>query len=318
MIKGFQTTSLNVDMQNNIWVTTRSSQQNKIIKYDGSIWTLEDSSGTNYDFAENGIIIIGTDFYAIGGVEIYKQVGANWVKKWDLLNNTSNGFHINFVLGADKYNNIWFSYREQSVDIYHIVKLNGQTFTDYSPGANTFRNDYYNTAACFDSTGTFWLGGIGALTSLKNNQWKIRQYGLSIGTQISDIIPNFKGNLIVASKSENYTGSLSKYDGKDWDIITRLNSGLQADVISSVAVDKNDNLYLATQDHEFIGRNLYKYNGVTFDTINTINNGVFKKLKLIHTIIFGVTMLKMFTNMMALIGLFLIQVLLDYSVSHIP
>lgn len=236
--------------ENNVWTsyTTADGIGNNKIKYitednDSNIWIGDNDGMTMF-------------------------TGTNW-KVFD----TSNGLPFGGVtsIDSDTANNIWVSIGANN----GAAKLvDTTTFTFYSTTENLLDNNVYSINV--DSNNHKWLGTYSGITVFdENDNWLEDHYSMmpiSTGTDtlnpVVDIEFDSKGN-VWAGIFVDYLveGGIAVYDGTDWTSY-KVEDGLISNVIKQIAIDSEDNIWIATSN------GLSKFDPLGVPPVETCSDGI--------------------------------------------
>ncbi|MGE5411982.1 MAG: T9SS type A sorting domain-containing protein, partial [Clostridiales bacterium] len=263
----FFISAIAIDLQGNKWIGTKDGE---IIKYDGVNWTLvkqlnkdniPDTVLTRISIDYNGNIWIGTD-----SDELIKYDGNNWVT----YNSKNLGFPFwgIWAITPDLQGRVWFG-TSNGIAVY-----DGQIWTTYPQIANMSYCVVQSLA--IDSQGNKWMGvERKGLIKFDGQTWTVYNKSNSGFRENSAqcITIDEQGNKWMGTYQDStndvsYTiisGSIVKYDDKDWTIYNDSNSGLTTDDISSVAVDSLGNKWFVTPS------GLVKYDGNSWTTYTSSN-----------------------------------------------
>ncbi len=193
---------------------------------------------------QNGTKWIGTD------EGLVKFDGTNW---WTYKTSNSGLPHDHVSLIAiDGNGSVWmtseYSYINYGIgySVAELVKFDGTTWTVYN-SANSGMPYNLVSSIAIDDNGTVWIG--------------LLQY---IHTDFGD-----------------YTeGGLAKFDGTDWTLFDTSNSGLPYEGVSSVSIDGNGSVWMATESqwnwnlYYYYDAELVKFDGTTWTVYDTTNSGL--------------------------------------------
>jgi ligand-binding sensor domain-containing protein len=232
------TNCIAVDKNNNIWVGTN----NGVSKFNGNTWT---SYNTSNGLVDNTVYYIACDidgsiwFATYSGAS--KLNGTTWTTY-----NTSSGLPTNAInfITVDASGNKWFG-----TQMGGLVKYNNsvfRTFTASSPDSLLDNNVF--AVAC-DLNDKKWVGtwyGMSLYNSTDNWVANYRNYNGLFNNFIRDIDADTKGNIWIGMFADyNQEGGISWFDGSNWTSYTVSDGLVNAQVIR-MAVDKQDNLWIAT------------------------------------------------------------------------
>jgi ligand-binding sensor domain-containing protein len=234
-------TALKKDRQNRIWVGTPAGIyliENDIM----SDASFNLSNQSVVDIAENSN---GTIWTALKG-GVAKLSGTTW----QLYTNSNSGLKDNspLCIEIDNLNNVWIGSRHNGISIFDNSNWTYiPTSTMNIPGIESGAN-----SICFAEDGTVWIGTItlsildfGKLVYRKNNVWysyNKKENENELGSNLVRKIVSHKGNIVFATSRG--LGIIDRY-GK-FIFFRSGNSKLYELLSRSVAVDNNDNIWLAT------------------------------------------------------------------------
>ncbi|MBI3125963.1 MAG: PEGA domain-containing protein [Ignavibacteriales bacterium] len=234
-------TVLKKDKQNRIWVGT----------YDG-IYLIENNimSDVSFNLQNQSVVDIaessnGTIWTALNG-GVAKLNG----NSWQLFTNSNSGLKDNspLCIEIDNLDKVWIGSRHYGISIldnnnWSYIPTSSMNIPGIESGVNSI---------CFAEDGTVWVGTItrslldfGKLVYRKNNVWysyNTKENEKDLGSNLARKIVSHKGNIIFATSRG--LGIINK-SGK-FDFFRSGNTKLYELLLRSVAVDKNDNIWLAT------------------------------------------------------------------------
>lgn len=232
------TTGLSIDKQNRIWIESFG----KVMMYDGNNWVKYDTinsplkSVQDISVDRNGVIWFGT-FYGL-----VKYDNGEWTK-YTIQNSKipSNNVRKVFL----DYNKILWVATDNG-----ISKFDNNNWTVFDTQNSLLPS---NSVACVngDKNGNIWIGtnevkGKGGLIKIDTlNQWTV--YTKTNSKLLSNTIWDIKveGNVIWLA---NTNGGLVRFDGTNWEIYNATNSIIPDNYVSSIAIDKKGNKWIATFD----------------------------------------------------------------------
>jgi ligand-binding sensor domain-containing protein len=277
------TYSVMVDSDGLVWVGYYCG----LARFNGVEWTTYDTG--NSLLSDNYVTSILIDQYG------NKWLGAFWgglVKfdgiTWTVYDTRNSNIPNNgaWIHAIDNDGNIWMGVWNRNC----IVKFDGADFTEYD-SSNSGMPDGYVTSMAIDGYGNKWIGvynyntGYGALVKFDGMNWTIydtTNSGLPY-EYISRIAVDTLGNVWLCSSNDpsgslNLNNQLVKFDGADWVVYDRSNSGLPGDYISSIAIDASNNLWVASVPYwngtESVGGGLVKYDGMNWVVYDSTNSGL--------------------------------------------
>ena len=176
--------------------------------------------------------------------------GHNW-KIYDSNNSPLPDDAISSI-AIDSSDNIW-------VGGYCLAKFDRINWTIYTPTNSGMPNDEI-TALAIDWRGNIWIGtywrgyGVVKFDGKSWTSYNTENSGI-VGNNVRTIEVDADGNIWIGtvpswSNSEAFGGGLSKYDGTNWIIYDKINSGLPgyfgSAYHSTIAIDKNGNKWIGT------------------------------------------------------------------------
>lgn len=280
---------IKTDKKNNTWITT-----NGLLKYNRKKWTLFDSTNSpinsigdspRYIFSaevdKKDNIWIGLP----GTPWLYKFDGIQW-QAFDSTNSPVKKIYSSFIK-SDKVNNLWIS----AGYLNGLLKYDGNNWTTYSTKNTPLTSDCLLPLA-FDKNDNLWVGmrfyfffgstgetitAEGGLAKFDGSDWQI------YNAENSQLPINNVGAIAVDSNNVVWLstwdkqamgidlgGGLTRFDGKTWKTYNIYNSPLTSNTIFNITVDKDNNLWLATQSG-----GLVKFDGVSkWQVYNQENSGI--------------------------------------------
>lgn len=154
----------------------------------------------------------------------------------DLPNN-----HI-FSVDVDKDGAIWFG-----SDIGEIIRFDGSTWTIYN-------DKIYSSASVLsiaqEDNGDHWFGAHTGVAGLSGGSWSFYDKystGIHLNTVYSiGIDPTNGVKWFTRYPRHTQAGGIVSYDGTNWREYTHGNSGLPCDYVYKLAIDNNQNIWVAT------------------------------------------------------------------------
>ena len=230
------TTGLCVDKQNRVWVEFFS----KIIMYDGNEWIKYDTTNSplklvhDISVDKNGAVWFGTSI----GLIKYDD------NKWTSFNTD------NCDIASDNVREVYLD----NNDVLWVATDSGiSKFVNSKWSTLDTKNSSLpsNSVDCVkgDNFGNIWIGtnevkGKGGLVKIdKTGKWIV--YTTSNSRLPSNTVWDIEMENDVVWLSLN-KGGLARFDGKNWEVYNPYNSIIPHDYVTSVAVDKNGNKWIAT------------------------------------------------------------------------
>lgn len=254
-------TSISADQQNNIWIGTFGGMG--VYKFDGNNWV--NYSAFDSPLPGNSISFI----YADDNGEIYivarSTDGKNKLLKYNNISwatvKTSNSAMIQNDVSSiviDRKNQKWIGSRG-------LIKFSDFTYSFYSPlNRSTEVEDLIHTLK-LDSNDNLWIGiwGDGSVVKMENERFF--SFKPAPGGGLTDIQIDKNDNVWIAYKSRVasgsvYGGGLAFYDGSNWSSFTKENSGLSTNNALSIAIDKDQRLWVASGS-----KGINRYDGLEWD-----------------------------------------------------
>lgn len=222
--------SLIVDKDNKLWVHY-SNSLGSISSFDGKNWiNYNQFYGYSCTFAKDK----NENLYLSAG-NIYKYDGKDWVNLA-----YSEGINYNDTRGLifDKSNQMWFA---TSVDV--VVRVAGNTITEFKQADGILNK--FPRKIVEDKDGKIWVlyGGYESKASVFNGtQWSTIELPITPDGQVdyTDAVCDTSGNMWFSSAI-----GLAKYDRitQKFKLYNTYNSGMAFSSISSLYLDKNNNLW---------------------------------------------------------------------------
>ncbi len=242
---------LTVDKKNRIWIGLDGG----LFTFDGFNF-VDRSDKLNNKFVNqiisdnNGVVWIAT----FGGIVKYDG------STWETINQDNSLLNFNHVyaLAIDKLNRLWIGFDDQR----GMMVFNGTTWTSWTSanmGVNPSIGATISSLMC-DQNGHIWaahmqeIGGsrnfVGGLTRYDGTKWTIVSVP-QINTQLIQSLHVDRNN-IKWIPTKNGLGKFDKNNNAA--VFTKVNAKLQASYTTSVALDKNGDLFITT-----IGGGLSKF-----------------------------------------------------------
>jgi ligand-binding sensor domain-containing protein len=229
--------SLKCTEKNTVWAGAWKG----LLKFSGSGYELYDSAKTGINIGS--VFSIEKDlknnlWFSTDGA-IYKYNGVNW-QTFDG-NTIDANLDGSLTLKSDKENNLWIGTTYSG-----LIKYDGSRFTNFNINNSPLTSNIIKKIE-FDKKGNLWLG-MGYIAYIDgSNSWVIRK------------------------------GGLVKFDGINWTIYNKANSGLAYDDVSAIAIDSSGAIWCATMD-QWVGKQygggLSKFDGNSWTTYNISNSGL--------------------------------------------
>mgnify|MGYP000442144917 CR=1 FL=1 len=207
---------------------------NGVSKFDGVNWVTYNT--LNSGLIDNRVTAIGID--SLGGIWFGTKNGLTRFRydycHWDF---SLEGIGIS-VISVDSQGNVWVGTRSWCED-YQLPK-----------GIYKFSPPFYDEGINYNKSNSDLLdNSIGAIAfDSQGNVWIANDWGPDWSTERSGI---------------------SKFDGENWEVFTYENSGLSSRTIESLAIDSEDNKWIATN-----GKGIFKYDGATWVNYDTSNSSL--------------------------------------------
>ncbi|MFR9166838.1 MAG: two-component regulator propeller domain-containing protein [Dysgonomonas sp.] len=220
------------DREGNVWITLGESD---------TIVMKISKSGTKAFTSQNSLLFRGMyagkfcfdkkgNTWLTSRAGLYKYDGANW-QRFTPLNSPLTDYLI-CELATDNDDNLWGAVGTEAGCLF---KYDGTDWTIYTT-ANSELPTRFVANVAFDSKNTLWV-------------------------HCRD-----KDNVI----GGEYGGGLTRFDGVSWTTYNMDNSGIPANSILDIEIDRNDNLWLATSGR--VG--VTYFNGDTWTQYNIFNSGI--------------------------------------------
>jgi ligand-binding sensor domain-containing protein len=258
--------NLKVDGEDNKWLTTR----NKVIKYDGNLWTIENPQIPENTFIQqNSIQIDSNNELWLFHSELYHLSENRWEKYSPISHREFVHCSAFFI---DKYNNKWLNSDKRGEDNYPdffkggLTKFDDSNWNVFEISGCIFKG--YGVGTIFkDSKNNIWLDS-DILSKVKDDLWTYYypKYEMQPVRGITSIKEDLYGNIWLGS----YGDGLIKIDGSDWEYYNETNSNIPNNNIWDIAFDKDGNLWF-TCSYE-IG--VVKFDGSNFTVYDSTNSGL--------------------------------------------
>ncbi len=278
-------TSIAIDAQGNIWVGAidpywlGDARKHGVSKFDGSTWTSYTTSDGLINGYVNAIAIdshgnkwFGTD----GGVS--KFDGVTWTNY-----TTSDGLVNDQVtsITIDAHGNKWFGTGDG------VSKFNDTTWMTYDSTNSGLKGNVVSSIA-IDSQSNTWIGtfdwgyhgrriGYGVFKFDGTNWTNYSSANGLAGDIVTGIAIDSKGDKWFAtsgSSNDDSTGGVSKFDDISWTTYNKNNSGLPNNIVCSILLDSNDNVWMTGGFWERgpeAGNYLISFEAYKFDGIKWTN-----------------------------------------------
>lgn len=243
-LPSFPIYDIEIDLQNNIWLATNGA----LVKFDRIHCTIFDSSNSTFSrggldrvhAGHNGkLYVIQNESILANNVNMYNGVswlhifdGISWVKYPTKIPNPAYVTDI----ATDRDGNVYMA------SLYSgIIKFDGANYT-------TIQTSYYSSdnsinSLTMDDEGEIWAAGDGnALIKLTNTG--LVAYDFEIPAYF------VKGGIVIDSVGTKWFATelgLARFDGRAWQTYNSSNSGLPANDIRAMALDRLDHLWLGVR-----------------------------------------------------------------------
>lgn len=237
ILRSDEITALHVDRQNRVLIGT-----------DNGIYLIENEivRDISFNLYEQSVVDIaessdGAIWTALNG-GIAKLNG----NSWQLYTKTNSGLKDNnpLCIEIDNQDKVWIGSRHNGISIFDnnkwsYIPTSSMNIPNIESGVNSI---------CFDENGTVWIGTIslstldfGKLVYRKDNVWYLFSKN-DLNSNLVRKIVSHKGNIVFATSLG--LGIISK--SGNYSFFRSGNSKLYELLLNSVAVDKYDNIWLAT------------------------------------------------------------------------
>lgn len=137
-----------------------------------------------------------------------------------------------------------------------LISYDGKNWITYKYGNSPMPANYV-TCALVDHNNTKWIGTTNGLVSLLNDTWM--DYTSNLPSKyVTSIIEDKNNNIWIGTGS-----GLVKFDGANWKIFNKSNSGIADNFVVSMAVDKDNRIWVGGSNagiSVYDGRNWIFYN----------------------------------------------------------
>lgn len=216
----YYTSAVAVDSNNTVWVGCGNATEGGLMRFKNNVWTLYTTDNsilpcriiTKIKIDRNNTVFVGTgQFQGFGG--LVKIENGNWTK-------------------YDRFNSImpYNSVDEIAFDLTGAI-WSGSRARFYSPSHP-------------DSTA-------GALLKMKNDIWEFKDPSVTrvASRRLTALAADSTGNIWIATSIDiKYDYALAVYDGQYWYALSLVNGPLPRMFIPDIEVDRNGNVWLATED----------------------------------------------------------------------
>ena len=251
------------DNQNNLWIGT----SNGLTKFDGTNWTVYNMENSNlpvrFVFSvavdKDNILWIGCGNSEKGG--LMKFDGTNW--ELFTPENSILPSRIISKIFVDRSNNKWLAtwpYQDKG----GVVKIEGHKWTVFNKYNSIIP---YNMADDItqDKNGNIWVAitallydkyGVfeGSLLRYDGKNWKEfkpHDYVPKLTNRISCVKVDMNNNIWIATEPESNEPQkyeIAMFNGKEWYVVSEIDSTFPHDYIDDMEFDKNNNLWIGLID----------------------------------------------------------------------
>ncbi len=252
--------SVVVDSSKKIWFGN-----NSISSYADSIWTTFSSAQTNVSFI-CALVLDKTGNLWCGSLSgLSKYDGKNWTFFSDYPGGMVQ------ALAFDSNGVLWIGARFGG-----LVSFDGYIWTSYTTSNSNLPSDDINSIY-IDTNGIKWLGtNGGGLVKFDNVNWTVYNKSNSgiCSDYISYVTIDKNNGLWIGSGYDRFYGNyeghgLSYFYQNNWTTYDTSNSNLSNLNISGIAIDKQNNKWIATN-----GGGLAKFDGTNWELFDISNSGV--------------------------------------------
>jgi len=229
-----------VDSNNNTWVAT---QKNVVKKTSNNFYSVFNKKGNAIAQDKDGAIWVA---FGSGDTCLLKM-DFNGNTVFDSINSPFNKKTIIKCLKVDNNNHLW------AATNYGLFEYNGVSFANYNTeNSDIPSNEIFEIT--FDKDNILWGGSSNGLFKFNGANW------LVWNTENSAIPTNIVNGLYIAPNNKiwfscmdekriagiDYGGGLTCFDGQTMVTYNKSNSGLLANTIFGIYIDKNNTIWLAT------------------------------------------------------------------------
>ncbi|MDG7001176.1 MAG: hypothetical protein JRN15_18935, partial [Nitrososphaerota archaeon] len=231
------------DKQNNLWVAT----PNGLVKYNGTTTTTYTSS--NSPLPSSWVQAVAQDSSGNIWVGVYESYGNSLLKfdgaRWTAYTSSNSPTPANYFvwsISVDPRNEVWVGW-----DNGGVTEFNGSSWMTYTSSNSGLPNDWVRGVLC-DTSGKNYFATAPQMASLNGTTWNTLG-GPAYGSQT--MVTDSNDNLWIGSGDFNgtntlYSSGLWKFDGSSWTNWNTSNSSVPSNNVTSVAIDKYGNKWIAT------------------------------------------------------------------------
>lgn len=253
--------SIGIDSQDVKWI----SIGNGLLSFDGTEWTEHSSSLVDLEYSDiqslaidtQGAVWMGGDIIGVGSLGdlgLVKYDGNNW-SYYNHENNQLQSDYISMVK-FDNSGGLWVCHPSATdatgtLIIGGLTYYNGINWITYSSDNSEFP-DEGAMAIAFDQQNIKWITTSNGVSRLSGNDWLNYSYPDSISEDF------YGSSLCIDSQRIKWIGAglfdfgsnegLIRFDGSNWSAINTSNSGMISNLVSSMAIDNQGNVWLGQDD----------------------------------------------------------------------
>ena len=186
---------------------------------------------------------------------------------WRVYTTSNSGLPDDRVtaLAVDSKGDIWIGTADG------LAKFDGTNWTVYNNPGNSKLSANYIYSLALDSKDNIWIGTYDGIVKFDGVNWTVyntEEYGIRGRVWVHTI--DSQGDIWIATGiflEHGFEGGLAKFDRENWVAYNKDNSGLPDNYIYSLAIDRQDNLWIGTGEE-----GLVKFDGTNWTIYNELKD----------------------------------------------